>query len=87
MLKQLRVILGSLGLNLGSGYGQNLGLLIKGINFDFLSMSLSSTFNINQFYGHFWHFGLYLAILGVGFSQKNIFESQYSDRKLLFSKH
>ena len=89
MLAQLRVILGLSWLTLGSGSGQKTfwGLLIQSINFYFVSMHLTSNFDIDQFYGHFWHFRLYLAILRVGLGQKNTWESQYSDHKLSFSKH
>ena len=61
-------------------------LILQSINFYFLNMHLTSIFCIDHFYDHFWNFRLYLAILGVGLGQKNIFESQYSDRKLSFSE-
>ena len=51
MLAQLRVILGLSWLTLGSGSGQKTfwGLLIQSINYHFLSMHLTSIFDITNF--------------------------------------
>ena len=66
MLAQFRVILGLSWLTLGSGSGQKTfwGLLIQSINFYFVSIHLTSNFDIDQFLAFYAVFGYFEGGLG-----------------------